>query len=168
MGTIGIIKPLSTVLSSAVNKSQQHKRTNSWEHRESSPVLLDLKRDHYQLCYSAPFFYMFAMSNELIEKVRNFVQINFLTGVSRWMLSRGAKTRPRSTKDRITVSRFFFQGLENFFWRNRWFHFLTPFFLFRWERVFLSFVAAAAAARWHFDPSCSDGQLEEKEREREI
>ena len=136
MGTIGIIKPLSTVLSSAVNKSQQHKRTNSWEHRESSPVLLDLKRDHYQLCYSAPFFYMFAMSNELIEKVRNFVQINFLTAIFRWMLSRGAKLDLDRQKIELLFPDFFFKDSETFFWRNRWFHFLTPFFLFRWERVF--------------------------------
>ena len=34
MGSIDIIKPLSTVLSSAANKSQQHLEKNSWEHRE--------------------------------------------------------------------------------------------------------------------------------------
>ena len=31
-GSIDIIKPLSTVLSSAVNKSQLHQEKNSWEH----------------------------------------------------------------------------------------------------------------------------------------
>ena len=37
MGLIDIIKPLFTVLSSAVNKSQQHQEKNSCEHWESSP-----------------------------------------------------------------------------------------------------------------------------------
>ena len=39
MGLIDMIKPLSTVLSSAINKSQQHQEKNSWERRESNPVL---------------------------------------------------------------------------------------------------------------------------------
>ena len=34
MGSIDIIKPMSTVLSSAVNKSQQHQDKNSLERRE--------------------------------------------------------------------------------------------------------------------------------------
>ena len=32
MGLIDIIKPMSTVLSSAINKSLQHQEKNSWEH----------------------------------------------------------------------------------------------------------------------------------------
>ena len=47
MGLIDIIKPLSTLLSSAVNKSQQHQEKNSREHRESNPRLLGEK----QVCY---------------------------------------------------------------------------------------------------------------------
>ena len=35
MGSIHIIKTLSTVLSNAINKSQQHQEKNSWECRES-------------------------------------------------------------------------------------------------------------------------------------
>ena len=41
-----MIKPLSTVLSSAVNKSKQHQDKNSWEHRESNPGPLG----EYQKC----------------------------------------------------------------------------------------------------------------------
>ena len=39
MGLIDIIKPLSTVLSSAFNKPQQHQEKNSWERQESNPGL---------------------------------------------------------------------------------------------------------------------------------
>ena len=41
------IKPLSTILSSAVDKSQQHQEKNSWQCRESNPGLLGEK----QVCY---------------------------------------------------------------------------------------------------------------------
>ena len=47
MGLIDIFKPLSTVLNSAVNKSQQHQEKNSWEHQESNLGLLGEK----QVCY---------------------------------------------------------------------------------------------------------------------
>ena len=47
MGTIDIVRPLSTDLSVAVNKSQQHREKNSWERRESNPGLLGEK----QVCY---------------------------------------------------------------------------------------------------------------------
>ena len=40
MGSIEIIKPLSTALSNAINKSQQHQENNSWEHQESNPELI--------------------------------------------------------------------------------------------------------------------------------
>ena len=40
MGLIDSIKPLATVLSSMVNKPQQHKEKNSWERRELNPWLL--------------------------------------------------------------------------------------------------------------------------------
>ena len=49
MGSIDIIKPLSTVLSNAINESQQHYEKNSWEHQESNPGLLDEKQKCY-LC----------------------------------------------------------------------------------------------------------------------
>ena len=45
MRTIDIIKPLSTVLSSAINKSRQHQDKKSWELLEASML---------QLCYTAP------------------------------------------------------------------------------------------------------------------
>ena len=47
MGLIDIIKPLSTVQSSAINKSQQHQEKNSWECQELNPGLLGEK----QICY---------------------------------------------------------------------------------------------------------------------
>ena len=40
MGLNAIIKPLFPVLSSAINKSQQHQEKNSWECQESNPGLL--------------------------------------------------------------------------------------------------------------------------------
>ena len=46
MDSIDIIKPLSIVLSSAVNKSRQC--------RESNPEPLDAERERYPLCLSAP------------------------------------------------------------------------------------------------------------------
>ena len=53
MGSIDIIKHLSTVLSSDVNKSQQHLVKNSWECRESNPGLLGEKQSCY-LCAELP------------------------------------------------------------------------------------------------------------------
>ena len=47
MDWIDIIKPLSTVLSSSINKSQQHQEKNCWECRELNPGLLGEK----QVCY---------------------------------------------------------------------------------------------------------------------
>ena len=47
MGLIGIFKPLSTVLSSAINESQQHQEENSWELRETNQGLLGEK----QVCH---------------------------------------------------------------------------------------------------------------------
>ena len=47
MGQIYIIKPLSTVLSSAVNKSQQNHEKNSWECKESKPGPLGEKQLYY-------------------------------------------------------------------------------------------------------------------------
>ena len=47
MGSMDIIKPLSTVLRNAVNKSQQYREKNSWECRESNSGLLGEK----QVCY---------------------------------------------------------------------------------------------------------------------
>ena len=48
MGTIVIIKTLSTALSSVVKKSQYQEK-NSWEHRESNPGMLGQKQVRY-LC----------------------------------------------------------------------------------------------------------------------
>ena len=44
MGSIDIIKPLSTVLSSADNKSQQYQEKNSWECYETNPGLAGVKQ----------------------------------------------------------------------------------------------------------------------------
>ena len=41
-GSIGIIRPLSTALSSATNKSQQHQEKNSWERWESNTWMRSL------------------------------------------------------------------------------------------------------------------------------
>ena len=49
MGSIDILKLLFTVLSSAVNKSQQHQDKNYFEHQESNPGLLDEKQE-FHLC----------------------------------------------------------------------------------------------------------------------
>ena len=53
MGSIDIIKPLSTILSRDVNKAQQHQDKNSWERQESSMGLLDEKQECY-LCAMQP------------------------------------------------------------------------------------------------------------------
>ena len=53
MGSIDMIKPLSTVQSSAVNKSQQHQEKNYWKWQESIPGLLGVKRERYPFCYAA-------------------------------------------------------------------------------------------------------------------
>ena len=47
MGSIDIIKPLPTVLSSGVNKSQQHQEKKSWERRESNLGPLGEKQECY-------------------------------------------------------------------------------------------------------------------------
>ena len=44
MGLIGIIKPLTTVLSIAILKSKQHHEKNSLESQESNPRLLGQKQ----------------------------------------------------------------------------------------------------------------------------
>ena len=54
MGLICIIKPLSTVLSSAVNKSQQHQEKKSWERQELNPGSLGAKRDYPFALYGSP------------------------------------------------------------------------------------------------------------------
>ena len=53
MGLIDMIKPLSTVQSSAVNKSQQPQEKNSWECRDSNPGPHGAKRERFPLCYGA-------------------------------------------------------------------------------------------------------------------
>ena len=47
MGSIDIIEPLSIVLSSAINKSQEHEKINYWECWELNPGLQSQK----QVCY---------------------------------------------------------------------------------------------------------------------
>ena len=53
MGSIDIGKPLSTALSSAVHKSQQHQDKNSWERWVSNPGLMGEKQECY-LCAMQP------------------------------------------------------------------------------------------------------------------
>ena len=53
MGSIDIIKPLSTVIISAINKSHQHQEKNYWEGWESNPGLLGKK----QVCYLCALFH---------------------------------------------------------------------------------------------------------------
>ena len=57
MDSIDIIKLESTVLSHAVNESQQHKEKNYWDRQESNPGLLGGK----QVCY------LFAMQPPLLH-----------------------------------------------------------------------------------------------------
>ena len=55
MGFIGFIKSLSNVLSSDVDKPQEHQEKDFWKCQESNPGLLGEK----QLCflsYAAPYF----------------------------------------------------------------------------------------------------------------
>ena len=54
MGLIDNIKPLFTVLSSAVKKSQQREEKNSRELPESNPGLLGEKQVSYYLCAMQP------------------------------------------------------------------------------------------------------------------
>ena len=51
MGSIDIIKPLSSVLSSAINKSQQDQEKNFQKRQESKPGPLGTK---WELLYAAP------------------------------------------------------------------------------------------------------------------
>ena len=53
MGSIDISKPLSTALSSAVHKSQQHQEKNSWECWVSNAGLMGEKQECY-LCAMQP------------------------------------------------------------------------------------------------------------------
>ena len=57
MVSIDIIKHLSTALSSAVNKPQQHQEINSWECRESSPGLVVEKQECYLRAMQGQFLY---------------------------------------------------------------------------------------------------------------
>ena len=54
MSLIDIIKPLSTVLSSVVNKSQQHQEKIYWESRELNPGLLGEKQYATSLLFQSP------------------------------------------------------------------------------------------------------------------
>ena len=49
MGSVDIFKPLSTIVRSAVNKSQQHQEKKSCECRETNPWPLGAKQECY-LC----------------------------------------------------------------------------------------------------------------------
>ena len=59
MGSIDMIKPLSTVLSSAVNKSQHHQENNYQREKflgmlRIKPGAVGVKPERYHLCYVAP------------------------------------------------------------------------------------------------------------------
>ena len=58
MGSIDIIKPLSTVLSSTVNKCQLHQEKNLWECRESNPGCWVRGSSMVPLCYAASLIYV--------------------------------------------------------------------------------------------------------------
>ena len=55
MGSIDIIKPLFTVLSSDINESQQHQEKNSWKPQESNPGLWMCSQNTIHLCYADPY-----------------------------------------------------------------------------------------------------------------
>ena len=63
MGSIYIIKPMSTVLSSVVNKSKQHQEKNSWERQELNPELKGEKQECYLCAMQPPFLKLFIGSS---------------------------------------------------------------------------------------------------------
>ena len=65
MGSFDIIKPLSTVPSCAINKSQQHQEKNSWDRQELNPGLLGAKRERYPVMPCAPDNEI-SLSNQLV------------------------------------------------------------------------------------------------------
>ena len=75
MDSIDIIKPLSTVLSSAVNKSRQC--------RESNPEPLDAERERYPLCLCAPPPLRARSIFTSSAFRRNASEISFVTSLSR-------------------------------------------------------------------------------------
>ena len=54
MGSIDIIKPLSTVLSSAINKYQQHQEKKNWNTPRIKPRTPGWEASLLPLCYEAP------------------------------------------------------------------------------------------------------------------
>ena len=84
MGLIDIIKPLSSVLSSAVNKSQQHQEKKSWESLELNRGLLGEEQICYAwINYHAVWCYIF-MSNcaQRNDEERNALVSCFIAGIS--------------------------------------------------------------------------------------
>ena len=65
MDLIDIIKPLSTLLSSAINKSQQHQERNSWASRESNLGLLSETQVRYLCAMQPPTLKKFQMLEKL-------------------------------------------------------------------------------------------------------
>ena len=57
-----IFKPLSIVLSSAINKSLQHQEENSWERQESNLGLLGEKKVCYLCAMQSPQDSLFCIS----------------------------------------------------------------------------------------------------------
>ena len=80
MGLIGIIKPQSTVLSSAINKSKQHLEKNYWECRESNLGLLGEKQVCY-LCAMQPPSLSLSEVGVVIFGVGGVVVVVFCVGV---------------------------------------------------------------------------------------
>ena len=70
MGSIDIIKLLSTVLSSAINKNQQYKAKKCWQCQESNPGLPGEKQVCY-LCAMQPLIQLFfSPSNRRLRSSR--------------------------------------------------------------------------------------------------
>ena len=70
MGSIDTIRPLPTVLSSAINKSQQHQVKNSWELQELNLGLLVHSENGMQCAMRPPLYYLlFVVCFSLDESV---------------------------------------------------------------------------------------------------
>ena len=70
MGSIDIFKPLSTVLSSTFNKSQQHQKK---KRQELNPGSQGAKRERYPLCYTAPFLLLYLGKKRNLWPIWSFI-----------------------------------------------------------------------------------------------
>ena len=84
MGSIDIIKPLSTVLSSAVNKSREHQEKNSWERWESNPGLMGEKQVWYLCASSAQGIYLNSGSGAIAQVVKHWAVVPSVDVLYNW------------------------------------------------------------------------------------